>query len=147
MTTPPNPPENSILWADVIAIVGLSKDESKPSNEVARYLISKGKKIIPVNPTAEEILGQKCYPSLLAIQEELAKTIVIVDVFRRSEDVLQVAKDAIELRRRNENNNPSVFWMQLGIINESAAKELRKAGFQVVMNKCVKMEHQRLTSI
>ncbi len=140
MAMPVEPLEKRVFYAQVITVVGLSKDESKPSNEVARYLLSKGKKIIPVNPTAEEILGLKCYPSLLAIPPEISKDIDMVDVFRRSGDVPQIAKDAIALRERNGNFRPGVFWMQLGIVNGQAAQELKKAGFKVVMDRCAKIE-------
>ncbi len=135
-----------ILSAKVIAVVGLSKDESKPSHDVAKYLLAHGKIIIPVNPTADEILGQKCYSSLLAIPGQLAKQIEIVDVFRKSEDIPQVAQDAIALRKRNANGKPEIFWMQLGIVNESAAKPLSAAGFKVVMDHCAKIEHARLSA-
>lgn len=132
-----------ILSAKVIAMVGLSRDPTKPSNSVANYLIAHGKTIIPVNPTAEEILGQKCYSSLLEIPNEIAKQIEIIDVFRKSHDVPEIAKDAIELRKRNANGLPEIFWMQLGIVNEEAARELKEAGFKVVMNSCVKIEHEK----
>lgn len=135
-----------IMTAKTLAVVGLSRDETKPSSVVAKYLLAHGKEIIPVNPTADEILGLRCHSSLLAIPASLAKQIEIIDVFRKSEDIPQIAKDAIELRRRNANGKPEIFWMQLGIRNEDAARELEKSGFRVVMDRCVKIEHQKLSS-
>ncbi len=134
-----------ILSAKTIAIVGISKDETRPSHTVAKCLLAHGKKIIPVNPTADEILGEKCYWSLLSIPGQIAKEIEIVDVFRKAEDVPQVVNDAIALRQRNANGLPEVFWMQLGIINEAAAAEAEKAGFKVVMDRCAKIEHEKLS--
>ncbi len=134
-----------ILSAKAIAVVGLSADKAKPSHEVAEYLLAHGKEIIPVNPAADEILRQKSYPSLLAIPEALAKQVEIVDVFRKSEGVPPIVKDAIALRQRNANGLPDVFWMQPGVINGQAAEEARKAGFRVVMDRCAKTEHMRLS--
>lgn len=134
-----------VLSAKTIAIVGLSKDEAKPSHLVAKYLIGHGKTIIPVNPTADEILGQKCYNSLLEIPDQIAREIEMVDVFRKAEDIPQIVQDAIALRKRNANGKPEIFWMQLGIINEAAANEAENAGFMVVMDRCVKIEHEKLS--
>ncbi|VVB98238.1 CoA binding domain protein [uncultured archaeon] len=134
-----------ILPAKAIAIVGLSADQTRPTHVVAEYLLAHGKTIIPVNPTVAEVLGQKSYSSLLALPEDIAKKIEIVDVFRKAEDVPQIAKDAIELRKRNANGLPEVFWMQLGIANGAAAEELQKAGFRVVMDRCTRIEHMRLS--
>lgn len=134
-----------ILSAKVIAVVGLSRDETKPSHEVAEYLLAHGKTIVAVNPAADEILGQKSYPSLLAIPASLAKKVEIVDVFRKSGDIPQIVKDAIALRQRNGNGLPDVFWMQPGIINRLAAEEALKSGFMVVMGRCAMIEHGRLS--
>lgn len=134
-----------ILSAKVIAVVGLSADKAKPSHVVAEYLLTHGKTIVAVNPAADEILGQKSYPTLLAIPQALAKQVEIVDVFRKSEGVPPIVKDAIALRQRNGNGLPDVFWMQLGIINGRAAEEARKSGFRVVMDRCIRTEHGRLS--
>jgi len=125
-----------------VAVVGLSKDPSKDSHRVAEYLKNHGFHIIPVNPSAEEILGEKCYKSLLDIPAEIQKTIEIVDIFRPSAEVLPIAEQAIQLKRLH--GVPYVVWMQLGIINEQAAELARKAGLTVVMDRCMMQEHKRL---
>ena len=117
-----------------IAIVGLSPKESRPSNQVARYLIEAGYNVIPVNPGQGEILGRKCYPDLGSIPEPIE----IVDIFRRSEDIPPIVSSAIKIRAK-------VVWMQLGIVNDDAAAEATKAGLSVIMNRCIKVDHQNLT--
>ncbi len=125
-----------------ISVVGLSKDPTKYSNVVATYLKNHEYRIIPVNPTADEVLGEKCYESLLAIPEDIQKNVEIVDVFRRPEDVPPVVEQAVKMKERYDK--PYVVWMQLGIINEQAAITAREAGIIVVMNKCLMQEHRRL---
>ncbi len=127
-----------------IAVVGLSRDQSKDSYRVAEYLQSKGYRIIPINPSANQILEQKCYKSLLEIPDELQRTIEIVDIFRPSEDVLPIVDQTIQLRSRF--GNPQVIWMQLGIVNEEAAKKARDVGLKVVMDRCIAQEHRKLFS-
>ena len=117
----------------VIAVVGLSADEDKPSNVVARYLMDKGYKVIPVNPGQETILGQKSYKSLADIDEKVD----IVDIFMKAEKVLPFVRDAIRLR-------PSAIWLQLGIVNEEAKSVADADKIMFVMDKCVKQEHTRL---
>jgi len=117
----------------VIAVVGLSADEGKASNVVARYLMDKGYKIIPVNPGQETILGQKSYKSLADIDEKVD----IVDIFMKAEKVLPFVRDAITLR-------PSAIWLQLGIVNEEAKNVADAEKIMFVMDKCVKQEHTRL---
>jgi predicted CoA-binding protein len=129
------------LASRTIAIVGLSKDPSKPSSDVALYLLSRGYKIVPVNPTANEILGEKCYRSLVDLPDEIKRVLDVVDIFRRPDDVPQIVEEAIELR--SKYHRPSVIWMQLGIVNEIAAKRARDAGLSVVMDRCMKIEHIR----
>lgn len=116
-----------------IAVVGLSPKENRPSNQVASYLIDKGYNVIPVNPGQKEILGRKCYPDL----ESIPETVEIVDIFRRSDDVLPVVQNAIQIGAK-------VVWMQQGIINEEAAVEAKKAGLMVVMDRCIKIDHMNL---
>lgn len=116
-----------------IAVVGLSPNESRPSNHVAAYLQFQGYKIIPVNPAAKSILGETCYPDLLSIPVEVD----VVDIFRRSEEVPQIVEDAIKIKAR-------AIWMQEGIINKEAALKAEKAGLKVVMDKCMYKEHARL---
>jgi predicted CoA-binding protein len=127
----------------VIAVVGLSKEPGKDSHHVAAYLKQHGYRIIPVNPFVDEVLGEKSYKSLLEIPDEIQKTIDIVDIFRRSEDVPPIVQQAIELKRMV--GRPFVVWMQLGIVNEEAAEAARRAGLVVVMDKCLMVEHQHLT--
>lgn len=122
-----------------VAAVGLSRNPDKDSYRVAHYLQSVGYRIIPVNPFANEILGEKCYNSLLDIPE----TIEIVDIFRPSEDVPPIVEEAIEIKKKR--GTPNVVWMQLGIVNEEAARQAREAGFTVVMNRCMMVEHRRLS--
>ncbi|MEM4658758.1 MAG: CoA-binding protein [Candidatus Methanosuratincola sp.] len=116
-----------------IAMVGLSAEWMRPSNFAAKYLKEHGYRIIPVNPRYKEILGERCYPSLLEIPEKVD----VVDIFRRQEDVPPIVEDAIRIGAK-------VVWMQLGIVNEEAAKRAREAGLEVVMNRCMKIEHARL---
>lgn len=116
-----------------IAVVGLSDKWHRPSNFAAKYLKDHGYKIIPVNPGQKEILGEKCYPSLLDIPEKVD----VVDIFRKPEEVPPIVEDAIKIGAK-------VIWMQIGVINEEAAKRARDAGLEVVMNRCMKIEHARL---
>lgn len=120
----------------VVAIVGLSSDESKPSNHVASYLKTQGYKIIPVNPTEKNVLGEICYPDLAAIPEKVD----VVDIFRRSESVPPIVEEAIKIAAK-------AVWMQEGVINEGAAKKAKEAGLKVVMNKCMLKEHWRLHEV
>ncbi len=101
-----------------------------------------GYRIIPVNPTVEEVLGEKSYASLLDLPAELAVTVDIVDVFRHAEDVPSVVEQAVELKKKY--GNPFVVWMQQGIVNVEAAAKAREAGMLVVMDKCIMVEHDRL---
>jgi predicted CoA-binding protein len=126
-----------------VAIVGLSRDPTKESHSVAAFLQTQEYKIIPVNPTAGEVLGEKSYKTLLDIPPQIQKTIEIVDIFRPSQDVPAIVEQAVKLKEKNDK--PYVIWMQLGIINEQAAATARAAGLEVVMNKCMRQEHQKLT--
>ena len=119
--------------AKTIAILGLSPKPERDSNRVARYLKDHGYKIIPVRPGQEEILGQSAFATL----DDIKENVDIVDVFRNPEQILPHAREAIRMQ-------PKVFWMQLGIENQKAASLLVKAGIDVVMNKCIKIEHDRL---
>jgi uncharacterized protein len=117
-----------------IAMVGLSADPMRPSHFAAIYMQSEGYDIIPVNPryAGERILGQLVYAAL----EEIPRPVQIVDVFRRAEEVPAIAHSAITI-------GANVLWMQLGVINEEAARIAREAGLEVVMDRCVKIEHAR----
>lgn len=125
-----------------VAVVGISRDPSKDSHRVAEYLQSQGFKIIPVNPTATKILGEKSYKSLLEIPAKIQKTLEIVDIFRPPADVPPIVEQAVRLKERYDK--PYVVWMQLGIINEQAAETAREAGITVVMNRCMMQEHRKL---
>ena len=116
-----------------IAVVGLSSKPDQPSYRVASYLKEQGYKMIPVNPAEKEILGERCYPDLASIPE----SIDVVDIFRRSEKVPPIVEEAIRI-------GANAVWMQEGVINEEAAARARKAGLMVVMDKCMRKEHQRL---
>ena len=118
-----------------VAVVGLSPKPDRPSYVVGRYLQAQGYRIIPVNPNAQEILGEKAYPTVLSIPEKVD----IVDIFRRPEEVPPVVEEAIKIGAR-------VVWMQEGIVNEAAAQRAKEAGLKVVMDRCLKKEHQRLHS-
>jgi len=118
-----------------IAVVGFSRDPSKPSHFVPKFLMRQGYEVIPVNPNVERILGLKAYRSLL----EIEISVDVVDVFRPSSDIPWVAEHALLMRFR-----PKVFWMQEGIYNREAAEMLRRNNIIVVWNRCVMKEHNRL---
>ncbi len=123
--------EQEILASSrVVAMVGLSPNRERPSNRVARYLMGKGYKVIPVNPNEKEILGETCYPGLGSIPEPVD----VVDVFRKSEDVLPIAEEAVRIGAK-------ALWMQEGVKNRQAATYARQAGLKVVMDKCMRKRH------
>jgi len=116
-----------------IAVIGISKHPEKAAHYVPKYLAEKGYNIIPVNPTTDKILDKKCYREIA----EVPDSIDIVDVFRPSEEVLPVVREAVK-------KNPKVIWLQEGIHNPEAEDLARKAGIEVVFNRCILAEHQRL---
>ena len=122
-----------LATSKTIAIVGLSADWFRPSYFAAKYMQEHGYRVIPVNPKYQEILGEKCYRSLCDIPDPVD----IVDVFRKTADVMPIAEDAIRIRAK-------VLWQQLGVRNEEAAAKARAAGLETVMDRCVKIEHGRL---
>ncbi len=119
--------------AKTIAILGLSPKPERDSNMVARYLKDQGYTIIPVRPAQDEILGEKAYASL----DDIKEPVDIVDVFRNPAQIMPHAYEAIRLK-------PKVFWMQLNIENQEAAELLTAAGIDVVMDRCIKVDHGRL---
>ena len=127
--------EEILKESRTVAVVGLSARPDRPSHKVAKYLQAHGYRIIPVNPNDAEVLGERAYPGLSSIPEKVD----IVDIFRRSEEVLPVVEEAIRIGAR-------AVWMQEKIVNEEAAQRARDAGLKVVMDRCLKKEHKRLHS-
>ncbi|MGY5150167.1 MAG: CoA-binding protein [Candidatus Nitrosopumilus sp. bin_68KS] len=123
----------NFLSMQKVAVIGMSKNSSKAAHYVPKYLSDNGYDIRPVNPTTDQILGKKCYSSVSEIQEEVE----IIDVFRPSEQVLSIIHDAIKKK-------PKVIWLQEGIHNSEAEELARKEGINVVFNRCMLAEHQRL---
>jgi hypothetical protein len=122
-----------ILSLKKVTVVGMSQHPGKAAHGVPRYLSENGYDITPVNPNADEILGIKCFDEISQVQDEID----IVDVFRPSDQVLPVVKEAIK-------KNPKVIWLQEGIHNQEAEELARDAGIKVVFNRCMLAEHQRL---
>ena len=122
-----------ILNLKKVAVIGMSKHQEKAAHFVPKYLSENGFDIIPVNPNSDEILNKKCYKEINDIKDDVD----IVDVFRPSEDVLPFVKDSIK-------KNPKVIWLQEGIHNEEAENLAREHGIDVVFNRCMLAEHQRL---
>ena len=128
-----------------VAVVGLSREPDKDSHRVSAYLKKHGFRIIPVNPFADEVLGEKSYKSLLDIPSEVQKTIDVVDLFRPSKDVPPIVEQAVKLKEMYGKQH--VVWMQLGIVNGQAAEAAKKAGLTVVMDRCMMLEHKRFFHI
>jgi uncharacterized protein len=126
-----------------IAVVGLSNEIERDSYRVSAYLQNHGYKIIPVNPFVDQVLGEKSYKSLLEIPPEIQTKIEIVDIFRKPQDILSIVAQAVELKAKI--GVPFVVWMQLGIVNEQAAKVAEHAGFIVIMDRCLMVEHRKIT--
>ena len=116
-----------------VAVIGMSRNKSKAAHFVPKYLLENGFDIIPINPNSDEILTKKCYKEIT----EVEGNIDIVDIFRPSEDVLPFVRDAIK-------KNPKVIWLQEGIHNEEAENLAREHGIDIVFNRCMLAEHQRL---
>ena len=128
----------------VIAVVGCSRDPTKDAHTVPRYMKGHGYRIIPINPFADEILGERCYKSLADMPEHAQKIVEVVNIFRPSEDVPPIVEQSIRLREKY--GRLAVIWTQLGIMNEAAAKRAEDAGLAVVMDRCIMVEHRRLSS-
>ena len=132
-----NPPDSVVrdilATSRTVAVVGCSPDPSRDSHEIATLLASRGHRVIPVNPTCDEILGRRCWPDLRAIPEPVE----MVDVFRRPEHVAAVVDEAIAIGAR-------ILWLQLGVIDEDAALRARAAGLTVVMDRCPAIEYRRI---
>lgn len=125
--------KNLLETARTIAVVGVSHKEDRDSHKVARYLKEHGYTMIPVNPKYKEVLGETCYPDLKSVPVPLD----IVDIFRNIDAIPGLVDEAIEVGAK-------AVWMQLGLCHNASADKARTAGMQVVMNKCIKIEHKRL---
>ena len=123
----------AMMGARNIAVVGLSDKPARPSHDVARYLQRQGYRIIPVNPNVQEVLGEQAYPDLISIPD----VVDLVSIFRRSEHVAPTVDEAI-------SKGVQVIWMQLGVVDQQAARRAEEAGITVVMDRCIKVEHGRL---
>lgn len=119
--------------AKTIAVVGLSSDETRPSHRVARYLQREGYRIVPVNPNETEVLGERAFPSLLDVPEQID----IVDVFRRPEHTPAVATESVRIGAK-------VLWLQVGIVNDEACRIAEEGGMDAVMDLCLLVEHHRM---
>ena len=122
--------------ARTVAVVGLSPDPARPSYQVASYLRRQGYQVIPVNPLAAEVMGLRSYPDLLSVPT----AVDVVDVFRRPQHVPEIVEQAIAIRAR-------AVWLQSGIVHEQAARRARDAGLIVVMDRCMRTEHERLRAL
>jgi predicted CoA-binding protein len=125
-----------LLDAKKIAVLGLSPKEERPSNMVARYLLKHGYSITPVNPGQKEILGEKCYSSIMAIPHDVD----VADLFLSTERVPDAVDQAIK-------KGIKVIWMQLGVFHREACEKAVKAGATVVIDRCIKIEHEKLKSL
>lgn len=122
-----------LAQSGTIAVVGLSANWYRPSYFAAKYLQEHGYRVIPVNPNYTEVLGERCYPSVAAI----AEPVDVVDAFRKADEMPALAREAVAKGAR-------VLWMQLGVRNEVAARIASDAGLDVVMDRCMKIEHARI---
>lgn len=127
------PIKKVLTSSKTVAIVGISTKPEQDSHRVGRYLLDHGYEVIPVNPTADEILGRRAYASL----REVPTAPDVVDVFRRADAVPEIVEDAIAIGAKT-------VWMQLGLVHRAAARRAREAGLMVVMDHCMKREHERL---
>ena len=121
-----------LLQCRTLAVVGLSAEAHRPSYFAAKYMLEHGYRIVPVNPKYPSILGQRCFPSLEAIDHPVD----MVDVFRRPQDTPAIAEQAVAIGAK-------VLWLQLGVINEQARAIAAAGGLEVVQDRCVKIEHAR----
>ncbi len=121
--------EKILKSCKTVAVVGLSPNPDRDSNGVAVYLQEQGYRIIPVNPSATEILGEKCYPDLRSIPD----SVDVVDIFRRPEEAPAIVEDAIKVGAR-------AVWMQKGVVSEEGASKARATGLMVVMDECMECE-------
>ena len=137
--TSPDQLQRVLSTCKTIAVVGLSPNPERDSHEVARYMQAHGYRIVPINPNATEVLGERCYPNLTTAAAALAlqgERIDMVDCFRRSADIPPIADEAIAI-------GASCLWLQIGVVNKTAAETACAAGLDVVMNRCLMVVHAR----
>ncbi len=127
----------------VVAVVGISKNPAKEAHTVPKFLKERGYRIIPVNPTAPEILGEKSFPSLSSIPPEMAEQIDVVEVFRPSDELPEVARAVVDLS--NRSGKKYVFWAQAGLENDLAKEILEAAGLSYVMNECMRVVYRSMS--
>lgn len=127
-----------LLDLDTVAVVGCSTTEGKAAHDIPAYLQSRGYRVVPVNPFADEVLGERAYDSLDEVEEEID----VVDVFRPSEEVPEIVDAVID--RREERGDVEAIWLQLDITHDEAAERAEAEGLRVVQDRCMKVEHQRL---
>lgn len=144
MTVATTSPEGVMRTRRVIAVVGASKNPEKEANAVPLYLKEHGYRIIPINPSADVIIGERAYPSLGSLPDSVAREVEVVDVFRPSEELAAVARDVVSLSKRV--GRPYVFWAQLGLKSDEAMNVLEEAKLPYVMDACMKIVHRSLTS-
>ncbi len=136
---PSNTSPKEALKYKTIAVVGASKNPKKEAHTVPAYLQRHGYKVIPVNPIEDSILGEKAYPSLLDLPADLAKKVEMIEVFRPSEDLPEVARQTVKMKERY--GRPFVFWAQLGLESNEAKQILDRGKIPYVMDRCMKIEH------
>ena len=135
-------PAKVLREARVVAVIGASRNPEKDAHKVPAYLKSKGYKIIPINPKAGEILGEKAYSSLDDLPEELARQVDVVDVFRPPEEAVRVVDQAIRLKERTGKD--LVVWFQFGTSSDEAVEKALRAGLRVVRERCMMQELKRM---
>lgn len=135
-------PREVLRKYNTIAVVGASKNPDKDANTVPQYMKDHGYNVIPVNPTADMIVGEKVYRSLQDLPPELAKKVQVVDVFRPSEELPQIAQQVAQMH--DKYGTPQVFWAQLGLENEEAKQILAKKKIAYVMNACLRVIHKTI---
>ncbi len=135
-------PRETLKKTKTIAVIGASKNPTKDANTVPQFMKDHGYKIIPVNPTTDEIVGEKSYPTLLDLPADLASKVEIVDVFRPSEELPQVAQQVVDFQKKT--GRPVVFWAQLGLENEEAKQILSKNKIPYIMNACLRIVQRQI---
>jgi uncharacterized protein len=132
-------PVDVMTKAKTIAVVGASKNPEKEAHTVPLYLKQNEYRVVPINPSSAEIFGEKSFPDLLSIPSDIASQVDAVEVFRPSEELPEIARQVVELSKRQ--NKKYVFWSQLGLENDEAKEILQEAGIPYVMNACMRVVH------